>query len=338
MTLDQDMQWLSSTTPLALFAKWGVPKRSWFAKLLGLRSKPKEIGTLDVEEGALRLSMGMSKPVRVALDEPFTLFLSCQRFPSFGVVEVDLCLRSRTASAATSWLQFRTIWPAEHVEALVPEKQSFAPFISPEHFRRVYLALSGFAQTNADRMPQGLDLDVADDAWSLLESQSELESCVACGSSAVMPIAFETYRCSECGHEGGEGLAEYLLERRRRGFDAMPESERLVSGHKDLLRARDDVRAAQGATIEIQELKARQSQGSSQHSAWVIEGIVIAQERALMSAFRTFQDAAYKLPLQREAILELASRIDGGGRYVAWEQLLTQLDGQIAYAADALPS
>lgn len=59
-------------------------------------------------------------------------------------------------------------------------------------------------------------------------SAPEKPSCVACGSVDLEVLAPDTYRCSGCAHEGGDGYPAYVAGR---------ETERLIALPADKLRA-----------------------------------------------------------------------------------------------------
>jgi hypothetical protein len=51
-------------------------------------------------------------------------------------------------------------------------------------------------------------------------------TCLVCDSTEVETLALGAYRCGMCGHEGGDGLPEYLAGRRRAEILALPEPQR----------------------------------------------------------------------------------------------------------------
>ena len=58
--------------------------------------------------------------------------------------------------------------------------------------------------------------------------------CLACDSTELVTLAEAAYRCSSCGHEGGEGLPAYLAARKRSQIAAMSPAQRTAMVRKHL--------------------------------------------------------------------------------------------------------
>jgi len=298
--LDQDMQWLTQTEPLPLHPSWRKPiQRSWLAKVIGAQRPLPKIGHLSMHFDVLRLAIGYQTPVEVQLEEPFTLFLSRWRPTETAPIEINLSLRARSARPGTEWLQLRTVWLSDHVDESVPQKQNFSPYISPALFKRVFRALAGYAQIHNSRFPEGLDLDVDDDVLIELKSEGGLNSCAACGSLDVLPIAPETYRCGTCGYEGGEGLPRVMRERRQKAFDAMEPLERLDSAYLDLRKGLDDVKGVRSAFDDD-----------------------MLRLKCALNVRQSLRDAAYKVPRLDDAMRPYFEGIgDDGHSKASWAAL-----------------
>jgi hypothetical protein len=63
--------------------------------------------------------------------------------------------------------------------------------------------------------------------------------CLACDSTELEILGPRAYRCSTCGHEGGEGLPEWLAARKRAEIVAMSAEQRLALALRHLEGARN---------------------------------------------------------------------------------------------------
>lgn len=75
------------------------------------------------------------------------------------------------------------------------------------------------------------------------------DECVACGSKAIEVIAVAAYRCTQCGYEGGSGLAKRAAKAHIQAVEAMSSDDKRRSGIGDLVEARTLLLAAQN-TLE----------------------------------------------------------------------------------------
>jgi hypothetical protein len=64
-------------------------------------------------------------------------------------------------------------------------------------------------------------------------------SCLACESTELEHLALDAYRCSICGHEGGEGLSAWLAARKRSEIAAMSPEARAALARENLSAARN---------------------------------------------------------------------------------------------------
>lgn len=64
-------------------------------------------------------------------------------------------------------------------------------------------------------------------------------SCLACDSTELESLAPDAYRCSSCGHEGGEGLPAWIAARKRSEIEAMSAEQRQALARKNLDTARN---------------------------------------------------------------------------------------------------
>ena len=92
-------------------------------------------------------------------------------------------------------------------------------------------------------------------SWFGKPKPVEDEGCLACGNADVEILGEDAYRCSACGHEGGDGLARVKLLQLGKQLAAKPLEERrawpaqeirdlcqlyaAVPTHEDLKRARE---------------------------------------------------------------------------------------------------
>ena len=63
--------------------------------------------------------------------------------------------------------------------------------------------------------------------------------CLACDSTELELLAHDVYRCSSCGHEGGEGLSAWLAARKRSEITAMSPDQRAALALENLSAARN---------------------------------------------------------------------------------------------------
>jgi hypothetical protein len=68
-------------------------------------------------------------------------------------------------------------------------------------------------------------------------SSSDEPTCLACESTDLEVLAADAYRCSSCGHEGGEGLPAWYAAREKAKIEAMSPAERLDLAHRSLSEA-----------------------------------------------------------------------------------------------------
>jgi ribosomal protein L37AE/L43A len=79
------------------------------------------------------------------------------------------------------------------------------------------------------------------------------DECVSCGSKQVTVLGPGTYRCDQCGYEGGSGMAAQKDHEQRERIARMDPAERRASGINDLQEARTLLRAMMGAGVVIGE-------------------------------------------------------------------------------------
>lgn len=85
-------------------------------------------------------------------------------------------------------------------------------------------------------------------------------TCLVCDATEIETLALGAYRCGMCGHEGGDGLPEYLAGRRRAEILALPEPQRKELAVRSAAAARNllngiDLSAASGPRPEEIALK-----------------------------------------------------------------------------------
>ncbi len=75
------------------------------------------------------------------------------------------------------------------------------------------------------------------------------DSCVACEGADLTPLGPGAYRCNACGYEGGSGLQKMKDDQRRAQIDALSPEARRAAGRRDLIEARDYLKAAQSTFV-----------------------------------------------------------------------------------------
>lgn len=75
------------------------------------------------------------------------------------------------------------------------------------------------------------------------------DSCVACDGTDLTPLGPGAYRCNACGYEGGSGLQKMKDDQRRAQIDALSPQARRDSARRDLIEARDYLKAAQSTFV-----------------------------------------------------------------------------------------
>jgi hypothetical protein len=63
--------------------------------------------------------------------------------------------------------------------------------------------------------------------------------CLACDGTELETLGPDAYRCSSCGHEGGEGLPKWLAARKRAEIAAMSPDQRIALALRRLEAARN---------------------------------------------------------------------------------------------------
>jgi ribosomal protein L37AE/L43A len=156
--------------------------------------------------------------------------------------------------------------------------------------------------------------------------------CVACNSPMVDRLAPGAYRCSSCGHEGGEGWAAHREAQLRAEIAAMPPAARRAAALAHLEEARTLLVSCLGDIAS--------SRGSAVRDAWnvgVDDGRAGEEEtmQRLVSAIGVVLEA---FGLVRRAQLELGrvpsvsgAAVDAGGDFTESYSLV--LDG---FAKDVL--
>jgi len=145
------------------------------------------------------------------------------------------------------------------------------------------------------------------------------EVCVACDSKDVTVLAEQTYRCNECGHEGGDGYADFQRQKRHAAFERLSPAERRTGARTDLDEARrllisaigDLNRALISSGIDMAGMGGGFGTGEGNEK----QSAMTSAMGFMLEARNRVDDAKAKMKLFLDT--ELATDADMGG-YSAW--------------------
>lgn len=113
--------------------------------------------------------------------------------------------------------------------------------------------------------------------------------CLACDSTELVFMAEAAYRCSSCGHEGGDGLPAWIAARKRAEIEALSPAQRSALARKQLEAARN---LLEGIHVDV-------GAGTGQVAAAVVLSLAVGrigaqladdsreeEERVMATAFR----------------------------------------------------
>lgn len=134
--------------------------------------------------------------------------------------------------------------------------------------------------------------------------------CLACDSTELVFVAEDAYRCSSCGHEGGDGLPAYLAARKRSQIEALSPEQRFTLACKHLEAAGNLLSGIRGlgegsvidaSAIAASVVKATIGIGVGVH---IRNEVQEEEERAMAAAYRDLLESEQLLDQAAMALSE----------------------------------